>query len=99
MGQEERKESGRGHVLTVAAALALLGTSVGVNVQEVIAGEPPDQLRSNQSKISPPPLPGSQQSKLDSTQSKLDQNQQNFPSKQSKEPVMPGVRPPINPPR
>ena len=95
----EGDERGRVHGLAVAAALTVLSASVGVSIQEVLAADPPDQLRSNQSKITPPPIPGSQQSKFDSTQSKLDRNQQNFPSKQSKEPVMPGVRPPIDPPR
>jgi hypothetical protein len=98
MGQGERKESGRSHALTVAAALAMLGTSVGVNVQQLLAADPAEQLRSDQSKITPPPIQELQQSKFDSIQKKLDRNQQKFPSKQSKEPVMPGVKP-VDPPR
>jgi hypothetical protein len=98
MGQEDQHDAGRAHALAVAAALAVLGVSVGVNVQELMAADAPEQLRSNQSKINPSPIQGSEQSKIDSTQFKLDRNQQKFPSRQSKEPVMPGVRP-IDPPR
>ncbi len=94
----EGNEQGRVHGLAVAAALTVLSASVGVNMQDVMAADPPEQLRSDQSKITPPPIQGSQQSKFDSMQNKLDRNQQKFPSKQSKEPVMPGVKP-IDPPR
>ena len=89
----EGNERGRVHGLAVAAALTVLSASVGVAVQQVMAADTPEQLRSGQSKISPPPIQGSQQQKFDSTQNKLDQNQQKFPSRQSKEPVMPGVKP------
>lgn len=86
-------ERGRVHGLAVAAALTVLSTSVGVDVHQVVAADAPEQLRSDQSKIGPQPVPGSEQSKIDSTQSKLDRNQQKFPSKQSKDAVMPGVKP------
>jgi hypothetical protein len=94
----ETEEKGRVHGLAVAAALTVLSASVGVNVQDVMAADPPEQLRTDQSKITPPLIQGSQQSKFDSMQNKLDRNQQKIPSKQSKELVLPGVKP-IDPPR
>jgi hypothetical protein len=94
----ETDERGRVHGLAVAAALTVLSASVGVNPQDLMAADPPEQLRTDQSKITPPPIQGSQQSKFDSMQNKLDRNQQKFPSKQSKELVLPGVKP-IDPPR
>lgn len=94
----EGNEQGRVHGLAVMAALTALSASVGVDVQQVMAADPPEQLRSNQSKITPPPVPGSQQSKFDSTLPKPDQNQQKLPSKQSKDLIMPGGKP-IDPPR
>jgi hypothetical protein len=92
----EADERGRVHGLAVAAALTVLSASVGVDARQVMAADPPDQLRSNQSKIAPPPAPGSQQSKFDKTLPKHDQ--QKLPSKQSKDLIMPGEKP-INPPR
>jgi hypothetical protein len=89
----ERDERARVHGLAVAAALTVLSTSVGVDVHQLMAADAPEQLRSNQSKITPAPIPGTQPSKIDSTQSKLDRTQQKFPSKQSKDAVIPGVKP------
>jgi hypothetical protein len=94
----DENERARVQGLAVAAALTVLSASVGVDLHNVMAAELPEQLGSNQSKISPPTLQGSQQSKFDSMQQKLDRTQQKFPSKQSKDPVMPGVKP-IDPPR
>ena len=46
----EKDERGRVHGLAIAAALTVLGGSVGVNVQELMAA---DQLQSDQVKIAP----------------------------------------------
>ncbi len=92
----EGDKRGRVHGLAVAAALTVLSASVGVDVRVLLAADPPEQLRSNQSKITPPPVPGSQQQKFDKTLPKPDQ--QKLPSRQSKDLIMPGEKP-INPPR
>ena len=80
----EKDERGRVHGLAIAAALTVLGGSVGVNVQELMAA---DQLQSDQVKIAP-----SVQSK-DITQHKIAPTQQKLPSVQQKAPSVPGVKP------
>lgn len=102
MGQDDRKDSGHGPSLALAAAFAMLGVSVGVNVQEVLAApvEAPasvqDKIRvtpeSMQSKIDSP------QSKLPAAQSKLRSSQNKVPALQQKHPQMPGNKP-VDPPR
>lgn len=89
-------ERARVHQLAVATALTVLSASVGVDIERVMAADPPEQLRSNQSKFAPPPVPGSQQEKFDKALPKPDQ--QKLPSRQSKDLIMPGERP-MNPPR
>lgn len=92
MGQPDQNDGVRVHGLAVAATLAVLATSVGVNVQELAAADAPDRIQSNQIQ------PAQEQVKIDSTQSKLNQTQQKLPSVQQKLPVRPGVKP-IDPPR
>ena len=46
MGQGNEKKAGTASPATVAAALAVLGLSVGVNVPELLAASPQDQIRS-----------------------------------------------------
>ncbi len=86
MGQADQNEAARVHGFAVAAALTVLATSVGVNVQELVAADAPDRIQSNQIQ------PAQGQVKIDSTQSKL-QTQQKLPSTQHKLPVQPGVKP------
>ena len=93
------KEAKRTHSLALAATLAVLGASVGVDVPALLAVEPTDQLRSDQVKIGHEGVKGTiQPSGRDSIQQKLDQTQQKLPSLQQKTPVMPGVKP-VDPPR
>ena len=98
MGHDQ-KEVKRTHNLAIAATLAVLGASVGVDVPALLAAEPPDQMRSDQLKIGHEGVKGiTQPSRRESLQQKLDQTQQKLPSLQQKNPVMPGVKP-VDPPR
>lgn len=47
MGPEDEKKAGNASPAAVAAALAVLGLSVGVNVPDLLAASPQDQIRSN----------------------------------------------------
>jgi hypothetical protein len=76
-----------GQTLALAAALAMLGVSVGVNVQEVLAAGPEAPIGSSQVKI------GHEGIKGDAAQIKKDALQQKLPAVQHKEPVMPGPKP------
>ena len=74
----------------------MLGVSVGVNVQELLAAEPADQLQSGQAKIGFESIKGnSTQFKENSMQQKLDATQQKLPSRQDKDRGMPGMKPMI----
>lgn len=94
MGEAERAQK-----LAVAAVLAMLGVSVGVDVQKLMAAEPQQPGLSGQPNVgfesikgnAPKMRAGSVQNKLDSTQLKV-------PSVQNKERAMPGMKP-IDPPR
>lgn len=101
MGEGEHDDAGRAHALRVAAALAVLGVSVGVNVQELIAADTAT-MQSDQGKMrsgfekfsSTPPKRENQQEKFDATQQKLaPATPQKLPSRQDKDRVMPGVKP------
>ncbi len=96
------KESGHSQSLAVAAALAMLGVSVGVNVQELLAASPPEQMQSNQVKIPNDQVKGGvmqnkvpsvQDKALGSAQIKIDSTQQKLPAMQFKEQGNPGVKP------
>lgn len=53
MEREDVRKSGSATPVAIAAALAMLGLSVGVNVPELIAASPLDQIESKQEKVSP----------------------------------------------
>jgi hypothetical protein len=95
----DEKPSGRAQGLAMAAALAMLGISVGVNVQELFAGSPPEQMQSKQNKIHGEGLGlETMQSKRESLQQKFDATQNKLPAMQNKQLAAPGVRP-IDPSR
>lgn len=91
---DQLKESGNAQSLAVAAALAILGISVGVNVQDLLAASP-EQIQSNQVKIP------NDQVKIDSMQQKVPSvqdkhkgaTQQKLPALQQKDMGVPGVKP------
>ena len=98
MGQDE-KELKRTQGLAMAAALAMLGISVGVNVQELFAGTPQEQLQSKQSKLQHEGAGReSMQNKRENLQQKFDSRQNKLPAVQNKLPGAPGVNP-VDPPR
>lgn len=99
MKQDGSKESGPGQSLVLAAALAMLGVSVGINVPELLASSSPQPGPSNQSKFGYDGVKGdAKQFKKDSLQQKLDPAPLKLPAIQDKRPVMPGVKP-VDPPR
>jgi hypothetical protein len=51
MKPEDSEGAKRGQSLALAAALAMLGMSVGVNVQALLAASPTDAVPSTQNKI------------------------------------------------
>ncbi|MDH4362410.1 MAG: hypothetical protein OEW33_16925 [Nitrospirota bacterium] len=53
MERRDEKKPGSATPVAVAAALTMLGMSVGVNVPDLFAASPPDQIESKQEKISP----------------------------------------------
>jgi hypothetical protein len=84
---------------TLVLAAAMLGVSLGVNVQELLASGPGEMQQADQSKL------GGIQSKESAVQSKVPTiqdkrlaTQSKLPAMQQKQPVMPGVKP-IDPPR
>jgi peptidoglycan hydrolase CwlO-like protein len=95
-----------GQSLALAAALAMLGISVGVNVQEVMAG-PADTPAAAQGKIqggvpdSVQSKLGNAQSKVPSVQNKMPSVQNKVPSAQNKVPALQQKHPvrPVDPPR
>lgn len=107
MEEGKRNDAGRAHALTVAAALAVFGVSVGVNVHELMAADSA-AMQSDQGKVSFESIKGSSlqfkeeslQQKLGATQHKLAPAiQHKLPAVQHKErPKLPGVKP-IDPPR
>lgn len=106
MREDEKNESGNSRSLTMAVTLALLGASVGVDVQKVWAESDPaitSQAEIDRAAVKQDSL----QLKRDARQLKLDARQQKLPpSAQLKVPsaqykdslVRPGVKP-IDPPR
>ena len=80
MEREDEKKSGSATPVAVAAALAMLGLSVGVNVPELFAASPQDVIESKQEKHSPilqrkeskqfKVNPGASQGKIESLQGK-----------------------------
>jgi hypothetical protein len=92
---EKSKESMTRQTLTLAAAVAMLGVSVGVNVQELLASSPPGQMPlSDQSKFS-----GIQEkdrampSKVPAAQDKGVVAPQKLDAVQDKQTITPGMKP------
>jgi len=78
----------------MAAALALLGASVGVDVPTVLASSspspmPPEGMRQSGDRMKP----DATQQKLDPAQKRMDATQQKHPSVQQKDMVAPGMKP------
>lgn len=70
----------------------MLGVSVGVDVQELLASSSPQPGPSNQSKIGREELKKNElQINKESLQQKLDPAQRKPPALQDKKPVLPGV--------
>ena len=99
MTHDNRNESERGQSMALAAALAMLGISVGVNVQDLMAASPTETVESGQVNIGHEGFKkDASQVKKESAQQKFDALQQKLPSRQDKERVRPGVKP-DDPPR
>lgn len=99
MAQEDDNGSGHAHVLTVAAVLAVLGVSVGVDVQKLMAAEPQQPGLSGRPNVGFESIKGNApKMHPDSVQDKLNSSQHKLPSVQHKERAMPGIKP-IDPPR
>jgi hypothetical protein len=98
MKEDKNSESGKSHALTMTIALAMLGLSVGVDVQKVWAESGPastTQPATDRAAFKHHAL----QQKLDATQQKLRPSiQHKIPAVQHKEPVVPGPKL-IDPPR
>jgi len=99
MEREDEKKSGGATPVAVAAALAMLGLSVGVNVPELFASSPQDAIESKQEKVSPifqgkeskqfKVSPGASQGKIESFQSKAPGSfQQKIEASQGKLPAV-----------
>ena len=112
MGHDHKQEAAKAHSLAMAVTLAMLGVSVGVDVQKVWAESRPGgapagtQPMVDRSAVKFDSKEALQQ-KQDATQQKLDATQQKLrPSVQQKAPAVqqkdfaprPGVKP-IDPPR
>lgn len=95
----QHKRQANGQALALAAALATLGISVGVEIQSVLAAGPEAPIGSNQFKVGHEGIKKDAiQTKENAIQQKLDATQLKLPSMQQKDRMMPGVKP-INPTR
>ena len=96
---EKPKESRMRQTLTLAAAVAMLGVSVGVNVQELLASGPGEMPQSDQSKFGGiQSKERAMQEKLPAVQEKGVTTQQKLDAVQEKQLSRPGMKP-VNPPR
>jgi hypothetical protein len=96
---EKPKESRMRQTLTLAAAVAMLGVSVGANVQELLASGPGEIPQSDQSKFGGiQSKERAMQEKLPAIQDKRAITQPKLPAMQQKQPPMPGTKP-VDPPR
>lgn len=96
---EKADEPSMRQTLVLAAAAAMLGVSLGVNVQELLASGPGDMQQADQSKLGGIQSKESAvQSKVPTIQDKRVATQSKLPAMQQKQPVMPGVKP-VDPPR
>jgi hypothetical protein len=96
---EKSNEPSMRQTLVLAAAAAMLGLSLGVNVEELLASGPGEMQQADQSKL------GGIHSKESAVLSKVPTIQDNrvgtqpkLPTMQQKQPMMPGVKP-VDPPR
>lgn len=95
---EQDKQKQR-QAIVLAATLATLGVSVGVEVHAVLAAGPDAPIGSNQIKLGHEGIKRDAiQMKERAVQQKLDAAQQKLPSIQQKDRLMPGVKP-VDPPR
>ena len=92
---EKSKEPRMRQTLTLAAAVAMLGMSVGVNVQELLASSPPGQMPlSEQSKLgSIQEKDRAMQSKVPAIQDKRVITPQKLDAVQDKQAITPGMKP------
>lgn len=96
---EKPKESRMRQTLTLAAAVAMLGVSVGANVQELLASGPGEIPQSDQSKFGGiQSKERAMQEKLPAIQEKGGTTQQKLDAVQEKQLSRPGMKP-VNPPR
>lgn len=94
MGQPNNSEAGRAHKLAMAAALALLGASVGVDVKTALASSSPSPMPQEGMRQSGERMkPGATQEKFDPAQKRIDATPQKLPSVQQKDIVAPGMKP------
>lgn len=106
MSKQNRTESRTGDVshvaetaqaITLAATVAMLGLSLGVDVPQLFASPPGEIVPSNQIKIDGTQMKGkAAQHKLDALQEKGNAVQQKLNAVQDKLPVRPGTKP-VNP--
>ncbi|BFU94110.1 MAG: protein of unknown function [Nitrospira sp.] len=94
MGQSNNNEVGRANRLAMTVAFALLGASVGVDVQTALASSspspmPPEGMRQSGDRMKP----DATQQKFDPAQKRIDAPQQKLPSVQQKDLVAPGMKP------
>lgn len=83
--------------ITLAATVAMLGLSLGVDVPQLFASPPGEIVPSNQFKVDGTQMKQkAAQQKLDSIQHKDNAIQQKLDAVQDKQPVRPGMKP-VNP--
>ncbi|MEO5954601.1 MAG: hypothetical protein ABIR36_02765 [Nitrospiraceae bacterium] len=108
MTEQNRTENRTGNVshvaetaqaITLAATVAMLGLSLGVDVPQLFASPPGEMVPSNQFKVDGTQMKEKAvQHKLDSIQHKDNAIQQKLDAVQDKQPVRPGMKP-VNPVR
>lgn len=106
-GREEHravKHTTSAHTLALAASVAMLGVSLGVNVQDLLAAPPAETIQSDQLKITGAQYKeqalqqksGAQQLKIEGKQSKHDAQQHKHkrgePFRKPVDPMVPGTR-------
>ncbi|MBD0316457.1 MAG: hypothetical protein ICV75_07175 [Nitrospiraceae bacterium] len=94
MEPEDVQEAGRPQALALAAAIAMLGMSVGVNVQALLAASPTEAVPSNQNKLGHEGIKrDTSRIQPDSLQHKRDSRQHKLPGMQDKRSGDRGVKP------
>ena len=82
MEGKDEKKPGNATPAAVAAALAVLGLSVGVDVPELFAASPQDRIESKQDKISPI-IQGEESKQIDATKGARQGKVESFLHKQN----------------